>query len=171
METEILEKLRKIKLLAMDFDGVMTDGAVYVNQDGIETVRCSRKDGLGIEMLKRAGILAYVISKEINPVVAARCNKLKIQCWQKVENGEGKAEILKRIMAEQSLAKEEVAYMGDDLNDVAPLQVAGVSFTVADGHEAVKKVSDYVTKAVGGRHAVREVCELILEAKGLELKF
>lgn len=163
-------KFKKIKLLAMDFDGVMTDGMVYINQKGEEMVRCSRKDGLGIEMLRRAGISACVISKEANSVVTARCNKLKIPCWQKVENGEGKAEILKRIMAEQGLFSEEVAYLGDDLNDLEPLKVAGIAITVADGHEAVKKVADYVTKAKGGEHAVREVCELILEIQRKELK-
>ena len=171
MNRRLKEKLKKIKLLAMDFDGVMTDGTVYIDQDGIETVRCSRKDGLGIEMLKRAGILACVISKETNPVVTARCDKLKIKCWQKVENGESKAEILERIMAEQGLTKEEVAYMGDDLNDMAPLQAAGIAFTVADGHPLVKKISDYITRAKGGGHAVREICELILEARGTDLKF
>ncbi len=165
------EKFKKIKLLAMDFDGVMTDGTVYVSQEGAETVQCSRKDGLGIEMLKKNGLDAVVISKEINPVVSVRCKKLKIQCVQKVKDSDGKLEILKKILKERKLAGNEVVYIGDDLNDFAVLRYAGVAVTVADGHPKVKAICDYITKAGGGQHAVREICELILEAKGLGLKF
>lgn len=162
------EKFKKIKLLAMDFDGVMTDGLIYVDQDGKESVRCSRKDGLGIEMIKKAGLQAIVISKEANPVVSARCAKLKIPCWQKVQDSEGKLEILKRFMEEQKLSADEVAYMGDDINDLAALKYAGLAITVADGHPEVQKIAHYTTKARGGQHAVREVCELLLTARGIQ---
>ena len=171
MDQELKLKLAKIKLLAMDFDGVMTDGTVYIDQDGRESVRCSRKDGLGLEMLKKNGLEAVVISKEANLVVSARCKKLKIQCWQKVEDSDGKLEILKKIMEEKGLVPEEVVYMGDDLNDFSVLKYAGVVVTVVDGHQKLKEICDYVTKAGGGRHAVRELCELILESKRIELKF
>lgn len=171
MDKKLKLKLAKIKLLITDFDGVMTDGMVYMNQDGGESVRCSRKDGLGIEMLKKAGLGAAVISKEINPVVLVRCKKLKIPCWQKVENSDGKLEILKRIIVECGISHEEVAYIGDDLNDETPLRFAGVSFTVADGHPKIRSNVDYVTRARGGEHAVREVVELILTAQGHNVKF
>lgn len=171
MKLAFKNKLKKIKLLALDFDGVLTDGMVYVDQAGGEVVRCSRKDGLGIDMLKRAGIEVCVISKETNPVVSARCKKLDVRCWQSVNDGEGKAEILKRIAEDRNIPLKEIAYMGDDLNDIGPLTISGAAFTVADGHASVKKICGYVTSRKGGDHAVREVCELILTAKGKELRF
>ncbi len=164
------DKLSKIKLLATDFDGVMTDGMVYVDQDGHESVRCSRKDGMGVELLKKHGVTIGVLSKETNPVVAARCNKLKIPVWQGIGTGEGKLEILKRIMNEQNLSVEEVAYVGDDINDLPTLKFAGVALTVADGHPLVKAVAHYTAKASGGNHAIREIAEMILEAKGINLE-
>lgn len=158
-------KFKKIKLLALDFDGVMTDGYVYVGQDAKEVVRCSRKDGLGIEMLRISGIDVVVISKETSPVVAARCEKLKIEYWQGRENSESKLEVLKKVANNRGLKIEQVAYMGDDLNDLSVLKGAGLAIAVADAHPAVKKICDHVTKAKGGEHAVREVCEEILIAK------
>lgn len=156
------EKFRCVKLLALDFDGVLTDGFVYMNQDGVEMVRCSRKDGLGIEMLKENGIEVIVISKEENPVVPARCRKLKIKCWQKVKTGAGKLDILKRYSLEHGISAKEICFIGDDINDIPCIEWTGVGVTVADGHVENKKVADYITKASGGNGAVREVCELIL---------
>ncbi|MDP3954713.1 MAG: HAD hydrolase family protein [bacterium] len=161
--------LLNIKLLVLDFDGIMTNGKVRVDQNGIESVECSRKDGLGIDLLKKYGISVCVISKETNPVVSKRCAKLKIPCVQAIENSDGKLEILSRIMKEMSLKPDEVAFMGDDLNDIDALKNAGVSFTVSDGHPEVKKICNYITRAGGGQHAVREVAELILKAKGIRL--
>lgn len=165
------EKFKRVRLLAMDFDGIMTDGKVYVDQDGQEMVKCSRKDGLGIELLKKYGLDAVVISKETNPVVAVRCQKLEIEYEQGAENSERKLDIVKRIAAERGIDLSEMAYMGDDLNDRAVLENVGLAITVADGHPDIKKVCDYITAAKGGGHAVREVCEKILEAKGIKLEF
>jgi YrbI family 3-deoxy-D-manno-octulosonate 8-phosphate phosphatase len=164
-------KFKEIKLLVLDFDGVMTDGYVYVDQSGREMVRCSRKDGLGIELLQKNNIKVVVISKEINPVVTARCQKLKIECWQAVNDSEGKWEILQRFCQKQGIAIAAVAYLGDDLNDLAVLQQVGLPITVADGHLKIKSLAQYITQARGGEHAVREVCELILQAKGVVLTF
>lgn len=161
----LLTSLSRIRLLALDFDGTLTDGTVCVSEDGKETVQCSRKDSLGIDMLKKAGIIVCVISKETNPVVSMRCAKMKIACFQAIETGEGKREILARIMKEDGFSIDQVCYIGDDVNDVPALKFAGTSITVADGHEDAKEVADYITKARGGKHAVREVCELILAAK------
>lgn len=171
MDIDLISRFKKIKLLAMDFDGIMTDGHVYVGQDGGETVFCSRKDGMGINLLKKAGIDACVISSELNPVVSARCKKLGIPCWQNVESTNGKLGILQKIAGEKGLAVEEVAYMGDDVNDLAALEYAGLSLTVLDGHPDVKAIANYVTSAIGGKHAVREVCELILQSKGLKPRY
>ncbi|MEK7641207.1 MAG: HAD-IIIA family hydrolase [Patescibacteria group bacterium] len=170
MDASLKEKFSRIKLLATDFDGVMTDGLVYVDQDGKETVRCSRKDGMGVELLKKHGVTVGVLSKETNPVVTARCNKLKIPVWQGIATGEGKLEILQRIMKEQNLSVENVAYIGDDVNDLPSLKFAGLTITVADGHQLVKNIAHYTTSATGGHHAVREIADLILSAKGINLE-
>lgn len=162
---------KNIKLLALDFDGVMTDGHVYVGQDGQETVRCSRKDGLGIEMLKKHGIEVIVISKETSPVVAARCRKLGIDYWQGADNSGDKLAILKKAAINKALSLAEIAYMGDDLNDLKVLAGAGLAVTVADAHPLVKKICHYITRAKGGDHAVREVSEEILKAKRVKLEF
>lgn len=167
----INEKLSRIKLLAMDFDGVMTDGSVYVDEEGVEMVRCSRKDGLGLSMLKRAGIPVIVISKEQNPVVAMRCKKLGIPCYHGIENGEGKLKILQECLAKEKISPKEVAYVGDDVNDIEVLKYVGVPMTVKDGHPEVLKICDYIASRPGGGHAVREICELILVSKGLPLKY
>ena len=168
---DLRKKFANIKLLAMDFDGVHTDGRVFTDQDGKETVVCSRRDGMGLEILSRTSeVKACVISKEANPVVTARCKKLEIPCVQNVDTGEGKLEILKRFVAEHGFASEEVIYMGDDIVDMAPMRYAGIGIAVADAMPKVREAADYVTSAFGGRGAIREVCELILEVKGIEAK-
>jgi len=159
----LLEKFKKIKLLAMDFDGVMTDGYVYVDENGVESVRCSRKDGLGVEMLQKTGIEMAVLSKEQNPVVLQRCKKLGIPCINNIYDGSGKLALLKNLAARKGIGLDEVAYMGDDLNDRDVLEKVGLAITVADGHEEIKKICHYVTAAKGGEHAVREICEKILK--------
>lgn len=171
MTRELHDKLKKIKLIAFDFDGIFTDGFVYVREDGKETVRCSRKDSLGINMLKKAGISVYVISKETNAVVSERCKKMGVPCVHKVEDGEGKREIVERICKEQNISPEDAAFMGDDINDIAAMQYAGVAITVADAHEEAIRNADYVTTRSGGNHAVREVCELLLRAQDIPIKY
>src|SRR3990167_10766916 len=115
MNKNLKLKLRKIKLLALDFDGVMTDGFVYVDQNGLETVKCSRKDGLGITMIKRVGIQLCVLSTETNPVIQKRCDKLQIPCIRNIQSSEKKLDMLKKFMKRKKIKWEEVAYMGDDL--------------------------------------------------------
>lgn len=166
MNLKLKNKFRRIKLLGMDFDGVMTNGFVYVDQDGKEIVRCSRRDGFGIGLLKKHGIAAGILSTEKNPVVSARCRKLNIPYWQGLEKGSDKLKVLKRVLKEQRLAPKSVAYMGDDLNDLEVLKYVGLPIAVSDAHPVVKRTASYVTRAVGGDHAVREVIELILESRG-----
>lgn len=165
------EKFAKIKLLATDFDGVMTDGYVYVGQNGEEFVRCSRRDGLGVEMLRKAGVEMAVLSKETNPVVLARCKKLGIACKNNIDDSSDKLIILKNLAKEKNIGLDEVAYIGDDLNDRAVLENVGIAITVADGHEIIKAICHFVTKTRGGEHAFREVCEEILKAKNINLDF
>ncbi len=166
-KNKLLAKLKGIKLVALDFDGTLTVGAfVIFNQDGLESVICSRRDSLGINMLKEVGIEVVVISKEVNPVVTARCTKMSIKCWQQVKDGQGKLEVLQSHAKKMKLNQSEVCFGGDDVNDLSCIKWAGFGFTVADGHEFCKKVADYTTEAKGGEGAVREICEMILKAQG-----
>lgn len=156
---------RDIKLLALDFDGTLTDGYVYVDENGKETVRCSRKDGLGIELLKAIGVDVIVLSKETNKVVESRCLKLGITCVHSLSNGQAKKEKLQEEMHNRNLSPYQVAFMGDDINDLEAVQFVGIGIVVADGHTSLKYIANYVTSRAGGSHAVREICDLILLAK------
>lgn len=158
-------KLASIRILALDFDGTLTDGFVQVRQDGMETVRFSRRDSLGTNMLQAAGVRVVIISKETNAVVKSRADKMKVDCYHGVATGEGKLDILRRYASELQVPMEHVAYMGDDINDLKCITAAGLGITVADGHPACIEAADFTTSRNGGDHAVREVCELILRAK------
>ena len=155
------EKLRRIKLIAFDFDGVFTDGKVIVREDGVESVVCSRKDTLRFSELKDAGVRLVVISKEGNPVVAKRCEKMGVGCFQGVDN---KLDLLSKLILREGVLWENVAYMGDDINDLPCLKLVGVAITVADGDDKCIEVANIITSRNGGNHAVREVCDLILKA-------
>ena len=156
------EKWENIKLLVLDFDGVLTDGFVYVDQDGRETVRCSRKDGLGIGLIAKLGVGTIVISKEKNGVVAARCKKLNIECFYGIDD---KLPLLEELLEKSGINPQNVCYVGDDITDADCIQHVGIGVAVADAVQFTKDAADYVTNAEGGKHVVREVCDLIREAK------
>ncbi len=151
--------LSSIRLLVLDFDGVLTDNRVLVRQDGSESVSCDRSDGLGIERLLEAGIEAMVLSKETNPVVAARCRKLRLPCSQGQDD---KLPQLEKIASERGLVAAQIAYVGNDVNDLEVMGWCGVAIAVADAYPQALAVVDFVTRRSGGRGAVREVCDLIL---------
>ena len=108
------ETIRKNRLVAFDFDGVFTDNMVYVLQDGLEAVRCNRSDGIGLQKLKKLGVETVIISTESNPVVSARAQKLKIRCFQ---NCEDKRKTLESVARELGISLDEVAFVGNDIND------------------------------------------------------
>lgn len=159
--TPLIEKLKRTALLALDFDGVLTDNRVLVSEDGKESVFCHRGDGLGIERLKKAGIPAVVISKETNPVVTARCKKLDIPCYQ---NAGDKLPILEQIVKEYDIELKNMVYVGNDINDTDCIGVVGVGVAVADAYPKVIVAADIVLKNNGGHGAVREICDLILQS-------
>ena len=150
----------KIKFIAFDFDGVFTDNAVYVFEDGREAVRCSRGDGMGIGLLKKSGVISYVISKEKNPVVEARCRKLKIPCLQGCDD---KWTVLAKLLKKHKIGWKDAAFMGNDINDSACLKAAGLPIVVRDAHAGVRSLAKYTTKALGGNGAVREVCDFLIK--------
>ena len=148
-----------IKVLVTDFDGVHTDDCVYLNQNGEESVKCSRSDGMGIEMLRKAGIAVLILSKESNPVVSARAKKLGIPVIQQCE---AKKPTLEKWLTEQGLTPQQLAYMGNDLNDLECLNMAAWACCPADARPEVKAVAHYVTEKNGGHGAVREVADCLL---------
>jgi YrbI family 3-deoxy-D-manno-octulosonate 8-phosphate phosphatase len=158
--------LRRVRLLVLDFDGVMTNNLVLVMQDGSEGVLCNRSDGLGIGMLKTAGLGVAVLSAETNPVVARRCEKLAIECLQGVKD---KLAGLKRLLGMKGVDAGEVAYVGNDVNDVPCMDHVtargGVAIAVADAHPAVRSHVQGFTRLPGGYGAVREVVDWILRVR------
>ena len=156
-----LLNLSQIKLLILDFDGVLTDNRVLVSQDGTESVWCNRGDGWGIARLKEKGIKIMVLSTEPNKVVQARCNKLGIDC---IHGCNDKLAALKKIATQLSLTLEQVAYVGNDVNDLACMSNVGMPIAVSDAVPKIKDVAQIVTTNRGGYGAVREVCDLIMEA-------
>lgn len=147
----------KIRLVAFDFDGVFTDNMVYVLQDGSESVRCSRSDGLGLDKLRRLGISTVIISTETNPVVSARAAKLKIRCIQGCGN---KLAALEEICRAGGFTLSEAAFVGNDINDLECLTRVGLPIVVQDAHPDVLPHASYHTRRPGGQGAVREVCDL-----------
>jgi YrbI family 3-deoxy-D-manno-octulosonate 8-phosphate phosphatase len=147
-----------IRLVACDFDGVMTDNTVIVDENGIESVICNRSDGLGAEILKKNGIDVIVISKERNKVVKARCDKLKIPC---IRGSDDKLSILKAEMKKRNLASGQTCFVGNDINDLECMRhVVGIA--VNDAHPEVKKAAKLTTKCSGGHGVVREVADMIM---------
>lgn len=159
----LVKQLGKVRLLALDFDGVLTNGFVYVKEDGTEIVRCSRKDSKGVDLLEDVGIRTIVISEETNKVVKKRCNKMGVDCFLGVANGFEKLKVLKKYIKKKNILSECVVYVGDDVNDIPIMKYVGFPITVDNGHEQCKKLAVYITNRKGGNHAVREVSDLILK--------
>ncbi|HSO43805.1 MAG TPA: HAD hydrolase family protein, partial [Rhodospirillales bacterium] len=157
--------LAAIRLLVFDFDGVMTDNRVVVFEDGREGVLCSRGDGMGMDRLRASGLAVAVISKEGNPVVTARCRKLKIPCVQGVGD---KLPVLRGIVADQGITLADVAYMGNDINDLECMQAVGLAIAPADAEPEILRIAGLVTIAKGGFGAVREIADLIAAARDAE---
>ena len=154
--------LTRIALVALDFDGVMTDNRVLVDQTGREAVWCNRADGLGVEMLKSEGLRVIVISTETNHVVSARCRKLRIPC---IRGSRDKLTALRGVMAKWGLRAEQVAFVGNDINDLECLRVVGVPVAPCDAVPEVRRVVRLVTKARGGAGVVRELADRIQAAR------
>lgn len=153
---------RAVKLVVFDFDGVFTDNTVYVSQDGTESVRCWRSDGLGVTKLKEAGVHTAIVSTEANPVVSARSRKLSMRCVQSCDD---KAAAVRALADEHGLSLADVAFVGNDINDLACLRLVGLPIVVRDAHADVIDAAAYRTTAPGGRGAVREVCDAIVAAR------
>jgi len=156
-----VNKLKKVKALVMDVDGVLTDAGMYYSEKGDELKKFNTRDAQGIELLLKKGFLVAIITKEKTKLVERRVEKMKIRhVFQGVED---KLSCLKGFASVNNIALDEIAYMGDDINDLDVLKSVGLSIAVNDATDKVKNASNYVTKTKGGCGAVREVCELLLD--------
>lgn len=156
-------KLRKIKMLIMDVDGVMTDGRIFLDNNGIGSKSFDIQDGQGIVWLHRAGLKTAIITGHNTKIVKLRAENLGISEVHQgalIKTG-AFAEILKKY----KLSKSEICYMGDDFPDMPIMREVGFGVAVKNARPEVKKCADYITKAGGGRGAVREICEMILKAQ------
>ncbi len=157
-----LDVLSKIKLLALDVDGVLTDGGLYYTETGEELKRFNIKDGLGMQLAQRAGIEIALISASNSQATLFRAKKLGIvHAFIGVED---KLSVLKDLCEQLNLSLLQVAYMGDDLVDLKVMQAVGCPMTVADAMPENQAIALYITKKAGGQGAVREVCDLLRRA-------
>ena len=161
----ITEKAKAVTLLAMDVDGVLTNGSLYFGNSGEEMKAFSILDGLGIKLLRDAGVTPALITGRRSELVARRAAELGIELIY--QGREDKRVALEELCRDQQLELSQVAYVGDDLPDLGAIRAAGLGVTVANGHHFVAAHADLQTRAAGGSGAIREVCEVILEAKGL----
>ncbi len=150
---------RHVAALVMDFDGVFTDNTVLVLQDGREAVRCSRADGLGIELLHARGLRMAVISSETNPVVQARCDKLGLPC---IRGAHDKRRTLAEWASESGVDLRDIVYLGNDVNDLPCLRMAGCGVVVADAHPDAMAAAALVLTSPGGQGAIRELADMLL---------
>ncbi len=160
--TSDAEKIAMVEAIAFDFDGVFTDNRVYVMQNGEEAVVCDRSDGMGISMLRKAGVPMIVISTETNPVVSARCVKLGLEVLQGVDD---KLPALEAWAARNKRSMSRIAFIGNDINDVECLRAAGLGVVVADAYPVAVEAADLVLTKNGGRGAIREFADSLLAVR------
>jgi len=161
----LLEKLKKIQLILLDVDGVLTDGSIIYNDDGRETKIFNARDGFGIRLVMQAGITVGIVTGRSSEALRHRCENLGIQYL--FDGVQDKAAMLDKIVTQTGVEAEHAAFMGDDLPDLPLMKRTGLSIAVADAHELVRQKADWTTRAPGGHGAVREVCEALLKAQGL----
>jgi YrbI family 3-deoxy-D-manno-octulosonate 8-phosphate phosphatase len=152
----------RIELIVCDFDGVVTDNLVWTDQDGREMVAASRSDSMRVAELHEKGVEVMILSSEVNPVVTARAKKMGVEAIHGVGLSK-KGEALKQLLADKKVSASQVAFLGNDLNDLPCFEIAGWAVAVADAYPEVKQAADFVLDRPGGRGAVRELCELILD--------
>ncbi len=161
---EISERAKKIKLLILDVDGVLTDGRIIYDNFGDELKCFNVQDGFGMTLLKRSGINAIIITAKKSRIVKRRAQDLHVL---KVYQNSDKKTIYEKLLKRFKLKDEEVCFIGDDLIDLPILRRAGLSVCVPEACDEVKKFSHYITKSSGGKGAVREVVEIILKSQNL----
>jgi len=150
--------LKKISLIVYDFDGVMTDNKVYIDQNGNEMIKVNRADGLAISEIKKLGIQQIIMSTEENPVLSHRAIKLKIPCLQGIDN---KKDTLLDYCLDNDIDIKHVVYIGNDINDKDAMMIAGITYCPADAHNTIINIADCVLTANGGNGVIRELFDIL----------
>lgn len=163
LSLRVKEKASRIRLLALDVDGVLTDGRLYFSEDGNELKTFDTQDGHGIKMLQNAGVAVAIITGRTTELVARRAQNLGIT--HLLQGREDKLVALKELTASLGYDLDEVAYVGDDWPDLPAILAAGFGVAVANAHHELRSRADHVTTLSGGRGAVREICDLLLTAQ------
>ncbi len=165
LSSEAMDRARRVRLLALDVDGVLTDGSIMLDDQGVETKRFNVRDGQGITAWIRMGYDVALITRRSGMAVQHRAKELGIT--RIVQGSQNKAEALERLLAETGLTAAQIAYVGDDWPDLPALRRVGLPIAVGDADDRVKSAAMVVTTAAGGRGAVREAIEAILGAQGM----
>ena len=151
--------LENIDAFIFDFDGVLTNNLVFVNQDGKESVGCNRSDGLAFDVLRKLKKPSYILSTEKNPIVSARAKKLRIHAIQGVED---KVKALLSLVKNNEYNLDRVLYVGNDINDYKAMKLCGYSACPSDSHEKIRSIATFVLQKKGGNGVVRELLEVKL---------
>ena len=159
---------KKIKIVLTDVDGVLTDGGMYYSRDGDVMKKFHARDGMGISLLRKNDILTVIVTKEKTKMVKKWAKKMNAKLFDGVLN---KEEILEKICTQYDVFPYEIAYIGDDVNDVNLLKLVGLGVVPKDGNQIAKKSSNYISKTIGGKGVFREVAELILLSKKIPIKY
>jgi 3-deoxy-D-manno-octulosonate 8-phosphate phosphatase (KDO 8-P phosphatase) len=168
INSNLKNKFKKVKLLILDVDGVLTDNSLYISGNGEELKRFNVSDGMGIYLAKKSGIKIALISGRKSKATQLRAEELSIE--DAVLDANEKLTPYQRIKSKLKIKDEEIAFVGDDLLDVPVLKKAGVPIVVRNSNHITKKYAVYITQANGGEGAVREVIDLILESKGINME-
>lgn len=164
LQPAVMERLQAVKAVILDVDGVLTDGGIYYDPTGREIKRFHVADGLGIELLRHAGIRVAILSGRVSEALTRRAAELKVaECYQGVRDKKAQIEKLRQ---QWQLKPDELLFVGDDLNDLPAFEAVGVRVAVANAVAELKERAHYTTQASGGNGAVREVCEWLLKARG-----
>ncbi|MEA1936449.1 MAG: HAD-IIIA family hydrolase [Thermodesulfobacteriota bacterium] len=163
IDEKLLKKIRRIKLLILDVDGVLTDGRIIIDDLGNETKKFDVRDGHGLRLLMRYGIDIVLLTGRKSKAVEYRAKDLGIE--EVHQNAKNKVEVLEGILQKRNIDGDSVAYIGDDIIDVPVFLKVGFSVAVADAVIYAREAADYITEKRGGRGAVREICEMILKVQ------
>lgn len=163
MNLEVMQRAKNIKLVIFDVDGVMTDGGLTIGDDGQEYKTFNTQDGLGMKLLKNSGVQMAIITGRTSKVVTQRAESTGVaHFYQGVDD---KLVAFNDLLAKLNIKPEQAAFMGDDVVDMPPMLRCGLSITVPAAPKSVQARAHYITQKEGGRGAVREVCELIMQAQ------
>ena len=160
--------LENIDAFIFDFDGVLTNNLVFVDQDGKELVSCNRSDGLAFDVLRKLKKPSYILSTEKNPIVSARAKKLKIQAIQGVED---KVEELLSLAKSKGYNLNRVLYVGNDINDFKAMKLCGYSACPSDSHEKIRSIATFILQKKGGNGVIRELLEVKLNIDFIKILY